>query len=74
MCGFGLFDEICNGDLTITLMLLELCERCFAGTTPLSTIPNGADLRRRRCGWVILGAEGVKGPEALRIGCAKAHG
>jgi hypothetical protein len=34
MCDFGLFDEVCNGDLTITLMLLELCERCFTGTAP----------------------------------------
>jgi hypothetical protein len=34
-CDFGLFDEVCNGDLTITLMLLELCECCFTGTAPL---------------------------------------
>jgi hypothetical protein len=31
----GCFDGACLGDLTITLMLLEFCERCFAGTAPL---------------------------------------
>jgi hypothetical protein len=31
----GCFDEACFGDLTITLMLLEFCERCFIGTAPL---------------------------------------
>jgi hypothetical protein len=31
----GCFDEACIGDLTITLMLLEFCERCFTGTAPL---------------------------------------
>jgi hypothetical protein len=31
---------------------------------PPTTIPNGADLRCRRCGSVTLGAEGVKGLEA----------
>jgi hypothetical protein len=41
---------------------------------PFSTILNGADLRCRRCGLVTLGAEGVKGFEAPRVGCAQAHG
>jgi hypothetical protein len=58
----GCFDGACLGDLTITLMLLEFCERCFAGTTP-SSIRNGAGLRRRRCGGATFGAEGVKGPK-----------
>jgi hypothetical protein len=31
----GYFDEACFGDWTITLMLLEFCEHCFAGTAPL---------------------------------------
>jgi hypothetical protein len=68
--GFGFTEGVCNGDLTKTLMLLELCEFYCAGTAPL----NGADLRCRRCGWVTFGAEGVKGPEAPRVGCAPTQG
>jgi hypothetical protein len=54
----GCFDEACFGDLTITLMLLEFCERCFARTAPLvdpewrwPSVPKvwKADLRRQRC-------------------------
>jgi hypothetical protein len=54
----GCFDGACFGDLTITLMLLEFCERCFAGTTPLVDPewrwPSAlkvwrGDLWRRRC-------------------------
>jgi hypothetical protein len=59
----GCFDGACLGDLTTTLMLLKFCGRCFAGTPPPSSIPNGAGLRRRRWEWVTLGAERVKGPK-----------
>jgi hypothetical protein len=69
----GCFDGARFDDLTITLILLEFCERCFAGTTPSST-PNGAGLRRRRYGGVTFGAEGVKGPKSPRDGCAQARG
>jgi hypothetical protein len=31
----GCFDGAYLGDLTIMLLLLEFCERCFAGTAPL---------------------------------------
>jgi hypothetical protein len=58
----GCFDGACFSDLTIMLMLLEFYERCFAGIAP-SLIPNGAGLRRRRCGGVTFSAEGVKGPK-----------
>jgi hypothetical protein len=46
----GCFVGACLGDLTITLMLLEFCERCFAGTSPL------VDPRA-----LAFGAEGVEG-------------
>jgi hypothetical protein len=35
------FVEVCSDDLTITLMLLELCERYFAGTTLTLGDPEG---------------------------------
>jgi hypothetical protein len=53
-----------------TLMLLRLCEFCCAGTAQ----SNGAGLRCRKCGWMTFGAEGVKEPEAPRVGCASARG
>jgi hypothetical protein len=62
--------KFCNGDLMKTLMLLELCEFCCAGTAQ----PNGAGLRCRNCGWLTFGAEGMEEPEAPCIGCASARG
>jgi hypothetical protein len=47
----GCFDEACFGDLTITLMLLEFCERCFIGTAP----PRQSRME------LTFGAEGVEG-------------
>jgi hypothetical protein len=47
----GCFDEACFDDLTITLMLLEFCECCFAETGPP---------RRSRMA-LTFGAEGVEG-------------
>jgi hypothetical protein len=35
------YSEACNDDLMITLMLLELCERCVAGTAPNLGDPEG---------------------------------
>jgi hypothetical protein len=61
--------KLCNGDLTKTLMLLELCEFCCAGTTQ----PNGAGLRCRERGRWTFGAEGMKEPEAPHVGCASAR-
>jgi hypothetical protein len=62
--------KLCNGDLTKTLMLLELCEFCCARTAQ----PNGADLRCRKCEWLTFGAEGMEEPEAPCVGCASARG
>jgi hypothetical protein len=54
----GCFDGACFGDSRITLMLLEFCECCFAGTAPLvdpewrrPSAPKvwRGDLRCRRC-------------------------
>jgi hypothetical protein len=61
--------KLCNGDLMETLMLLELCEFCCAGTAQ----PNGAGLRCRKRGWLTFGAEGMEEPEAPRVGCASAR-
>jgi hypothetical protein len=67
--GFGSRGKLCNGDLTKTLMLLELCEFCCAGTAQ----PNGAGLRCRKCGRLTFGAEGMEEPEAPCVGCASAR-
>jgi phage FluMu protein Com len=61
--------KLCDGDLTETLMLLELCEFCCAGTTQ----PNGAGLRCRKCGRLTFGAEGMDELEAPCVGCASAR-
>jgi hypothetical protein len=54
----GCFDGACFGDSRITLMLLEFCECCFAGTAPLvdpewrrPSAPKvwRGDLRCRKC-------------------------
>jgi hypothetical protein len=62
--------KLCNGNLTKTLMLLELCEFCCAGTAQ----PNGAGLRFRKCRWLTFGADGMEEPEAPCVGCASARG
>jgi hypothetical protein len=61
--------KFCNGDLTETLMLHELCEFCCAGTAQ----PNGAGLRCRKRGRLTFGAEGMEEPEVPRVGCASAR-
>jgi hypothetical protein len=54
----GCFDEACFDDLTIMLMLLEFCQRCFAGTTP----------PRRSLMALTFDAEGVEGrPSASKV-------
>jgi hypothetical protein len=68
--GFEFTEEVGNGGLMMTLMLLELCESCCAGTAQ----PNGAGLRCRTCGRMTFGTEGVKEPKAPRDGCASARG
>jgi hypothetical protein len=61
--------KLCNGGLTKTLMLLELCEFCCAGTAQL----NGAGLRCRKCGRLSFGIEGMEEPEAPCVERASAR-
>jgi hypothetical protein len=61
--------KLCNGELTKTLMLLELCEFCCAGTAQ----PNDDGLRCRKRGLSTFGAEGMEEPEAPRVGCSSAR-
>jgi hypothetical protein len=68
--GFGFTEEAGNGVLMITLMLLELCGFCCAGTAQ----PSGAGLRCRERGRMPFGAEGVEELKPPRDGCASTRG
>jgi hypothetical protein len=68
--GFGFTEEAANGVLMITLMLLELCGFCCAGTAQ----PSGAGLRCRERGWMPFGAEGVEELKTPRDECASTRG